>query len=194
MANLVARKEPVHEAAERARTRVGTVDAHQDVAAAHRDITTLYRELAPGLERLVARNITAPRALIEDACQIAWAALLVKREEVAPGRELGWLMTTASREALRQLRTARRELPIDDDQADELANVRQLTVPGPGQAVILRDRLAEIRALPLRQQRMVWLHGLGYDYHEISAQTGDSRRTVERQLLRAKHKLAAVED
>jgi DNA-directed RNA polymerase specialized sigma24 family protein len=33
------------------------------------------------------------------------------------------------------------------------------------------------------------LHGAGYRYAEIAAATGDSRRTVERQLLRAKRAL-----
>ena len=63
-------------------------------------------------------------------------------------------------------------------------------VPGPERAVELRERLAEVRQLPLRQQQMVLLHGFGYRYGEIAEFTGDSRRTVERQILRGKRKLA----
>ncbi len=61
--------------------------------------------------------------------------------------------------------------------------------PGPDEVVEMRERLAEVRALPVRQQRIVWLQGAGFDYREIGARTGDTRRTVERQLLRAKRKL-----
>jgi RNA polymerase sigma factor (sigma-70 family) len=44
--------------------------------------------------------------------------------------------------------------------------------------------------LPQRQRQMVWLHGAGLSYVEIAAATGCTRRTVERQLLRAKRALS----
>jgi DNA-directed RNA polymerase specialized sigma24 family protein len=53
----------------------------------------------------------------------------------------------------------------------------------------LRDRLAELRQLPERQQRLVWMHAAGLTYLEMAERTGDTRRTVERQLLRAKGRL-----
>jgi RNA polymerase sigma factor (sigma-70 family) len=53
-----------------------------------------------------------------------------------------------------------------------------------------RERLEAIRILPERQQRLVWLQGLGLTYTEMAGQTGTTRRTVERQLLRAKRTLA----
>ena len=56
-----------------------------------------------------------------------------------------------------------------------------------------RARLEAISELPGRQQRLVWLHGLGFSYDEIAAHTGDSSRTVERQLLRAKGRLRLIE-
>lgn len=176
--------------------RTGSWSEMRVPAGVAEEVETLYRRLGPALERLVARNISAPPTLIEDACQVAWGTLLARREQVAPGRELGWLLTTASREALGQLRAARRELAVDPQapqQTTVTATVMPLTIPDPLHVVTQRERLAEIRSLPLRQQRMVWLHGLGYDYEEISDETGDSRRTVERQLLRAKRQLAAGE-
>ena len=35
----------------------------------------------------------------------------------------------------------------------------------------------------------MWLQGFGLSYSEIAAYTGDTRRTVERQLMRAKRAL-----
>ncbi len=61
--------------------------------------------------------------------------------------------------------------------------------PDPEQALEVHERLAEIRRLPVRQQRLVLLHGFGYEYEEIAAVTGDTRRTVARQLLSAYRRL-----
>ena len=52
-----------------------------------------------------------------------------------------------------------------------------------------REQLKLIRQLPERQQRILWLHALGLSYEEIAAYTGDTPRTVERQLLRGRSRL-----
>ena len=46
--------------------------------------------------------------------------------------------------------------------------------------------------LPERQQRLVWLQGLGLSYTEMAAHEGATPRTVERQLMRAKKRLREV--
>jgi DNA-directed RNA polymerase specialized sigma24 family protein len=51
--------------------------------------------------------------------------------------------------------------------------------------------LGHLRALPIRQQRLLWLHALGLTYTEMAAHEGCTRRTVERQLLRAKRGVRA---
>ena len=45
-----------------------------------------------------------------------------------------------------------------------------------------REQLAVVRQLPERQQRLLWLCAAGWRYTEIAAISGDSARTVERQL------------
>jgi RNA polymerase sigma factor (sigma-70 family) len=150
----------------------------------------LYAELAPQLPRIVGANLTAPGELINDACQVAWGALMLTRDEILPGGELGWLSTTATREVLHQLRRLRHEVSYDDEVELEELEGRADPAPEPDRLAELRERLAEIHQLPARQQRMVWMHGFGYEYGEIADFTGDSRRTVERQLLRAKRRLA----
>ena len=62
-------------------------------------------------------------------------------------------------------------------------------VPGPDEVLEQRERLDSLRTLPERQQRMLWLQGLGLSYDDIAARTGCTSRTVERQLLRAKRAL-----
>jgi len=53
-----------------------------------------------------------------------------------------------------------------------------------------KDRLESIRLLPERQRQLVWLQGLGLSYREMAGETGMTRRTVERQLMRARSSLA----
>lgn len=154
---------------------------------------TTYAELAPRLERLVGRNVRAPEWLIEEACQTAWSRWLVHRDGVAPDSTLGWLATTAIREALRLLKLQSRHVSLDTPMQPE-GQVVELPVrePGPEQLAEFRDRLAEVRRLPVRQQRVVWLQGLGYDYREIADRTGTTRRTVDRQLSQARRRLFEV--
>ncbi len=160
----------------------------------HRDVEALYAELHLQLVRIVAGNLEAPEWVIEDACQTAWGTLLISRPELAPGTELGWLVTTATRLALRLLRRERRTEPWAELPAPARLDDYRTTTPGPEQVLAARERLAEVRRLPMRQQRIVMLRGFGYEYEEIAAVTGESRRTVARQLTRARQRLARLGD
>lgn len=154
-----------------------------------RDVIALYNELQPRLVRILGSNLQPPAWVIDDACQTAWSSLLAHRGVVAPGGELGWLSTTATRAALRLLRFERRTEAHEEPPAPvQLADFR-VPEPEPERRLEFTERLAEIRRLPVRQQRVVMLHGFGYEYEEIAAVTGDTRRTVARQLARARQQL-----
>ena len=143
----------------------------------------IYGDLDRRLRGIVAFNVRAPAPLIEDACQTAWLRLTRRRDDLAPRAMLPWLVTTATREALRLLRHAERELPLE-----VLTDPRALasSAPGPEAITQLRSRLAELGALNRRQQRLIWLQGLGFSYEEMAGREGDSLRTIERQVLRAR--------
>lgn len=156
------------------------------VGASGADVARLYRELDLRLRRIVAFNVHAPETVIEDACQNAWLRFVDRRAPVPRPATLAWLVTTATREALRLLRRTERELPL------ETLLDPGATVPfsaSPEQLVELRAQLEQVRSLPPRQQRLVWLQGLGLNYSEMAQATGTSRRTVERQILRARRNL-----
>src|SRR5439155_2724608 len=55
-------------------------------------------------------------------------------------------------------------------------------------ASLVEDRLKldSVRALPERQRRVLLMHGCGFTYAEIARMTGDTVRTVERLLGRAR--------
>jgi RNA polymerase sigma factor (sigma-70 family) len=156
------------------------------------ELEAIYPRLSADLERILVSNVRLPTEVLEEACQVAWAQLALRRAEVTRGRELGWLATTAMREALRLLRASRREVSLDQEETRQHLVAIGAFVPGPESSVEVQARMAAVGELPVRQRRMVLMHGFGYDYEEIAQRTGDSRRTVERQLLRAKRHLREV--
>jgi RNA polymerase sigma factor (sigma-70 family) len=151
------------------------------------DLATLYPRLAPVLPRLLNRAVAAPIAIREEACQLAWGQLVSHRDEVDREHALGWLATTARREAVRLLREREAYEPLD---------AQTLFSPEESQPTALaesRQRLAELASLPERQQRIIWLRGAGYASTEIASRTGDTLRTVERQLALARRALRELE-
>lgn len=152
------------------------------------DLSLLFRTLSPALERLVRRSSRAPQPVVEDACQFAWGQLLA--EDLAPGRDgvFPWLARTAIREACRQVRRERCAEEVRGG-SPEPADPR----PGPDERVEHRQRLDDLRRLPARQQRVLWLQALGLSYAEIARVSGCTTRTVERQVLRARRTLRRVD-
>ena len=165
-----------------------------DSTGTRRRMDALYADLQPQLVRILASNLQLSDWVVDDACQTAWGSLLAHLDTVEPGSELGWLSTTAMRAALRLLRRDRVMESAEELPPPPLLDDYRHLGPGPEQAYQLRERLAEIRRLPVRQQRIVLLHGFGYEYEEIAAVTGDTRRTVARQLTRARQRLARLAD
>jgi RNA polymerase sigma factor (sigma-70 family) len=145
----------------------------------------LYRSLAPRLERIVRYDVRAPDAVIEDACQIAWCRLLHHRHRVHRQTALPWLATTAVREALKLSKRARRDLPLELLAGGGPAPL----APGPEELVEQFDQLRAVATLPARQRRLMWLQGLGFSYGEMAGREGCTKRTVERQVLRAKRSI-----
>jgi RNA polymerase sigma factor (sigma-70 family) len=154
------------------------------------DIGGLYRSLSKRLEQIVRFDVlNAPDPVVEDACQFAWDRLIRNHARIRRETALPWLARTAVREARRLLKRERRWLPLEDG---ALA-LDELEAPESGDLLERRARLDAIGELPERQQRLVWLHALGLTYAEIAMHTGDTTRTVERQLLRAKRALHAAD-
>lgn len=175
-------------------TRAVELDARR-VDMAPEDLAQLYGLLADRVRQIVRFSIRAPDAVIDDACQVAWSRLIrrwgtVRREAVLP-----WLVKTASREALSLARRSARELPLDALPEWEWRVGPEWTAcrpPAPDEIAEQRARLEQLRALPERQQRLVWLQGLGLSYAEMAGHEGATMRTVERQLMRAKRALRSV--
>src|SRR5215211_1202309 len=115
------------------------------------DETDLYRRHHRDLHRAVARVVRAPRELIEDACQTAWATLL----RTQPDRYaiFAWLRVVAVHEAYRLAAIDRRarhfeRLNIDEHNWQELiADPRTLD-----EALAALEALRTLASLPERQR------------------------------------------
>jgi RNA polymerase sigma factor (sigma-70 family) len=154
------------------------------------DVSELYRSLSCSLQRIVRTAVHAPEPVIEEACQSAWSRLVYHRRRVRRENAQSWLVTTATREVLRLLARGTREVPIDFAEDEELRT--RLIDPGPVELVERRDRLERVARLPGRQQRVLWLRGVGFSYDEIARWDGCTKRTVERQLAQARLTLRAA--
>ena len=154
------------------------------------EVEDLYRTLAKQLEWVVRSDVQAPTTVIEDACQFAWARLVHHRGRIRRETVFGWLASTAMHEAFKLIRRGCREVSLDAEiEAGRDTPDRR---PGPVDICERRERLSTVSSLPARQQRVVWLYGLGLTYAEIADQDGCSSRTVERQLQRARAALGAA--
>jgi RNA polymerase sigma factor (sigma-70 family) len=156
------------------------------------DVDALYRSLSPRLEQLVRLDVRAPDPVIEDACQFAWSRLVHHSARVRRESALSWLAATAVHEAFKLIRRDDRELSLDAAVEQVGDAVLATGAPSSAELVENRERLAAIRSLPERQQRFLWLHGLGLTYTEMALYTGCTTRTVERQLLRAKRAIRSL--
>jgi RNA polymerase sigma factor (sigma-70 family) len=162
------------------------------------DVARLYGEEAVRVRKLVRLHVVASPALVEDACQVAWCRLLIHRRRVRRASARAWLVRVAVHEALKALARERRERSLEAlreraGRADLGRDGEPVALPTPAlveDLVEQRARLDAVRALPERQRRLVWLQGLGLSYREMAGETGMTRRTVERQLMRARSSLA----
>jgi RNA polymerase sigma factor (sigma-70 family) len=147
----------------------------------------LYRRHHRDLHRTVARAVNGSHELIEDACQTAWLILL--RRQPDRDRVFGWLRTVAIHEAYRLSGVERRDVrldalgPVDGAvRGPELVADHRACVDRQLQARLALARVAE---LPPRQRQLFALQLAGLSYAEAAVVTGDSVRTVDRQLRRA---------
>jgi RNA polymerase sigma factor (sigma-70 family) len=153
------------------------------------EIERLFRQHARRVRRVVGG---LSEGAADDACQVAWLRLLVQRQRVQHECAVAWLIRTAQREALKQTERAERLSSLEDVLEQRGETVVVDMAPSPEEMREPWRQLEELDDLPARQRRVLWLHAAGLDYHEIAAHEGCTRRTVERQLLRAKHAVQAA--
>jgi RNA polymerase sigma factor (sigma-70 family) len=157
------------------------------------DLGELYGQLSKRLERIVRRDVRAPDPVIEDACQFAWVTLVSHRDRVRQATTLPWLVKTAQHEAFKLVRRDGRDHSLEATLEQAGDGTLRLTAPDPEELAVAHDRLRRLERLPARQQRLLWLQGFGLNYAEMAQHTGDTTRTVERQLLRARQAVRGFE-
>jgi RNA polymerase sigma factor (sigma-70 family) len=152
------------------------------------DEQELFRSLSKRLLRSVGWAVNAPEAIVEEACAFAWQRLIECQPERTE-RIFAWLRKVAIHEAWRLVRRERVAVRLDEPASDggglevhELVPDERASLESYLEAV---EALEQVAALPPRQRRLFALQIAGLSYAETSALTGDSVRTVDRQLRRA---------
>ena len=150
------------------------------------DEAELFARYHDMLLRVVSRRASAPAAVIEDACAFAWAQLL----HYQPERDniVGWLVTVAVREAWTLSRRQRAECSDGLEQHDRYAHLEDVGA-ALEHRVAAREALRAVAELPERQRHLLARQAAGLSYEEIAAETGDSWRTVDRQLGRVRARM-----
>jgi RNA polymerase sigma factor (sigma-70 family) len=161
------------------------------------DEAELFAQHGDRLLRQVRAAVNTSDAIVEDACAEAWAILLRRQPDRTPTL-FGWMRIVAIREAIRMDRRARPVVSMDvlaatpvHADGDTPGVSRQALPPthSDDAVIVAREALRELAQLPARQRRLFALHVAGYSYEEIAQLTGDSLRTVDRQLRRARQRV-----
>jgi RNA polymerase sigma factor (sigma-70 family) len=172
----------------------GTASTIDECALGHiEDVAELYARAAGLVRGQLINEVTAPEAVIDDALQFAWVRLLHHRHRVRRDRAVSWLITTALHEVFKLVRRDGHDVSLEEvmEESDDLRISR--TAPAPEEVVDPRLRLELLRGLPERQERLIWLHGLGFNYPEMATETGMTVRTVERQLMKGRRSLRLLD-
>ncbi len=157
------------------------------------EVAELYARSAGLVRGQVCSEVTASEAVIDDACQFAWIRLLHHRHRVGRDRAVSWLITTALHEVFKLVRRDGHDLSLEELMEDTGDLRINRTAPPPEEAVGARQRLELLRKLPERQERLIWLQGLGFNYPEMATEADMTVRTVERQLMKARRNLHLLE-
>lgn len=152
------------------------------------DETALYRQHAAQLQAIVRHEVTTSRENVEDACAFAWTQLL--RYQPDRAAVLAWLCRTAIRVAIKLDRRQRRDVDVDLDLDAAAEHSATASQPIAARVELLAAReLIGAAGLRPREAHMLALHIAGFTYTDIAKIDQVSKRTVERQLLRARHKI-----
>jgi RNA polymerase sigma factor (sigma-70 family) len=155
----------------------------------HQELAAYYAEEAPSLRRAVAAAVTAPPTLVDDACSYAWTQLVRRGGDIQLGTgAYWWLYRVATREAWRLAADHRRLHPVG--MAGEVAALmRDDDGDRTFAAAEYHDAMSSLERVPERQRRLILLCAAGFTYAEVARITGDTVRTVERQLNRGRRTL-----
>lgn len=171
--------------------------ADRHLVALRGDEADLFRLHHARLLRAVARSVNAPQALIEDACQFAWSALLRSQ----PQREaaFAWLCVVAVHEAYRLSAKERDHGSLDELTAHVevehpvLVGDWDAFVAGPRELddeLEARRALRALAALPEKSRRYLAWKIAGYSYQEIQRLAGGvSYTNVNTHLVKARRRL-----
>ena len=144
----------------------------------------LYENHARSLQAVVSRRVHTSPANVEDACGFAWLQLV--RHGNRPASTFAWLCAIAIREAVKIHRRAARTVGLDE--VADAATDPRYEVDWRLELISAGEEIRQARLGP-REARLVGLRAAGFSREQMAELTGDTYRTVDRQLAGAQRKL-----
>jgi DNA-directed RNA polymerase specialized sigma24 family protein len=160
------------------------MSAQRVEAATRADQAELFAQHARRLHAVVSATVRTSAANVDDACGFVWLQLVSHRPPAAVA--LAWLCTTAVREAIKLDRRMGRTVGLD--RAFDLAADPVVGPDGRLELIVAGEQIRAAR-LRRREARVIGLRAAGYGREKIAELTGDSCRSLDRQLGRARRKL-----
>ena len=148
------------------------------------DEEELFARHARRLHAVVSATVRTSAANVDDACGFAWLQLVSHRPPAAIA--FAWLRTTAVREAVKLDRRTAGAIGLDE--AAEVAVDPAMRPEGSLELIAVGQQIRTARLRP-REARVLGLRAAGYSRDEIAEVSGESHRTIDRQLGRARRKL-----
>ncbi|MGH2893793.1 MAG: RNA polymerase sigma factor, partial [Solirubrobacteraceae bacterium] len=109
------------------------------------EVGELYARNAALVRGQVCSEVTAPEAVIDDACQFAWIRLLHHRHRVGRDCAVSWLIATARHEVFKLVRRDSRDLSLEQ-LLEETGDLRiNRSAAAPEKTVGARLRLELLR-------------------------------------------------
>jgi DNA-directed RNA polymerase specialized sigma24 family protein len=167
------------------------VSATSDSRVATHDIARLFRRHHRDLERAVTAAVRAPREVIEDACQNAWAIML--RSPPRGPTWFPWLRVVAIHEAYRLCEThfVTHLEDLGHNGGWETLLAGRVTIDD---AIEARRALRRLAELPSRQREDLSLRVAGFTYAEIQEISGGrSYSNVDKHLKKARARIRLAE-
>lgn len=173
------------------------------------NLEDLFRQENERLTKMLARNVTASREVIEDAMAFAWSMMAEgKADKVPAEKRPAWLFQVAKFEAFALLKGGTRKVDQEATRFEDLPAPADFQ--GPAEDLVggddgFEDELLtrieadnlvnDIRAiLTDRERTAITLFIQGRSYKEIMVETGWSYTAVNKRISAARNKLRAKRD
>ena len=139
-------------------------------------------------------EVSAPEAVIDDACQFAWIRLLHHRHRVGRERAVSWLITTALHEAFKLVRRDGHDLSLEEllEESGDL-RINRTAARARARPWARAYGSSSSASCPSARSASSGFRGSASAIQRWPTEADMTVRTVERQLMKARRSMRLLE-